>query len=430
MKASIPFLTALLAGMPFLQAADAPAQLTLSQAEQLALKQHPRISVAELTAMAARQAAREVQSALLPNIFASATAVGTGDPNNTRIAAGALNNPLIYERQADGATISQLITDFGRTWDLTKSARLDTQAEQMNVVATRAAILLEVDNAFYSALQSQAVLQVAKETMQERQYVLQQTEAMVTNKLKSSLDLSFATVDYDQAGILFAKARNDLQAGLAVLSEALGEPRPQAFQLVEEPLPAYTSNDFSALLLEAIANRPELAQLRFRRDSAQVYASAQRKLDYPSINALATAGVIPTGNSHLSDDYEAAGVNLTVPIYTGGLNAARRREAELKATAASEALRDEEDIIARDVELATLNLDYAWQRLALTQQLYTNAAQALELAQARYHAGSTSIIELSQAELGKTSADIDAATARYDFAIQRKALDFQLGRLR
>jgi outer membrane protein len=93
-----------------------PRQLTLQQAQQIALTQHPRVSVASLTALAARQSAKAVQSAFFPNIYGSATAVGTADPNNTRIGAGALNNPLIYDREADGVTISQLITDFGRTW--------------------------------------------------------------------------------------------------------------------------------------------------------------------------------------------------------------------------------------------------------------------------------------------------------------------------
>ncbi len=145
-----------------------PPQLTLQQAQQIALTQHPRISVANLTALAARQATKEVQAALLPGIFASATAVGNTDPNNTRILAGGLNNPRIYDREAQGVTISQLITDFGRSLELTKSARLRERSEQMNVEATRAQILLEVDNAFFSTLESQSVLEVARETVRFR----------------------------------------------------------------------------------------------------------------------------------------------------------------------------------------------------------------------------------------------------------------------
>jgi outer membrane protein len=413
------------------QAAGGPTNsLTLAHARELALKQHPKISVANLTALAARQVTKEVQSALLPSIFGYATAVGNADPNNTRIAAGGLNNPLIYEREAQGVSISQLITDFGRSWDLTKSARLRERSEKMNVEATRAQILLEVDNAYFSTLEAQSVLEVAQATVSNRASILEQTQALATNKMRSELDVSFASVDYDQAKILLAKAQIDVQAGFAVFSDVLGEPRAKTYHLADEPLPVYVTNNYSALILEALAQRPDLVQARYQRDAVREFARAQGKLNYPTLSAVGVAGEIPTGNSHLGPDYAAAGINLTLPLYEGGLNAGLRREAQLRAKAADETVRDQEDNIVRDVQVTSLNLDYAWQRLGLTEQLLRNANEALELSQARFKNGISSIIELSQAELNQTSAQIAAAAARYQYQIQRSALDFQLGRLR
>ena len=430
MKSAL-LLTLLLYVVQPLLGADAPTNsLTLAQARELALKQHPKISVANLTALAAHQATKQVQSALLPSIFGYVTAVGNADPNNTRIAAGGLNNPLIYEREAQGVSISQLITDFGRSSDLTKSAQLRERSEKMNVDATRAQILLEVDNAFFSSLESQLVLEVARETVSNRAFILQQTQALATNKLRSELDLSFASVDYDQAKILLAKAQIDVQASFAVLSDVLGEPRAKTYHLTDEPMAAYVTNNSSALILEALAQRPDLVQARYQRDAVQEFAQAQARLNYPTLSAVGAAGEIPTGNSHLGPDYAAAGINLTLPLYEGGLNAGLRREAQFRAKAAEEAVRDQEDNIARDVQVTSLSLDYAWQRLALTEELLRNANKALELSQARFKNGISSIIELSQAELNQTSADIAAADARYNYQIQRSALDFQLGRLR
>jgi outer membrane protein len=408
---------------------QAPRHLNLQQAQELAVKQHPKISVAHLLALAAHQATKQVQSAMLPNVFGSVTAVDNGDPNNTRITAGALNNPLIYAREAEGATITQLITDFGRTWDLNKSAKLREQSERMNAEATRVQILLEVNNAYFSALESQSLLKVALETVSTRKLVLDQTATLATNKMKSELDVSFSKVDYDQANILLAKARSDLQAAFAVLTSVLGESHPQTFELAEEPMPPYVTNNDSALILEALQQRPDLAQLRYQRDAAREFAQAERKLEYPTLDAVGTAGITPAGSAHLAFDYAAAGVNLNVPLYTGGLNASRRREAQLRAAAADEALRDQEDAIARDVQVTRLNLDYAHQRLDLTEELLRNANEALELARARFKIGTTSIIELSQAELNATSAQIAEANARYDYQIRHSALEFELGRL-
>ena len=429
MKKAVCFMLLLFAAGS-LPAADAPKRLTLREAEDIALAQHPRISFANLIALAAQQSVKESRAAFFPNIYASGTAVGVADTNNTRIAAGYLNNPNVYERTAGGLTIQQLITDFGRTSELTQTAKLRSKAEEMNREATREEILLEVNAAYFAALQAQAILAAARQTENERAVVLRQTQAYATNKIKSDLDVSFASVDLDQARLLVAKADNDLQSAFANLSTVLGERQAESFDLAEEPMPELVTNSAPELILEALGNRPDLARTRYQRDAAKEFARAENKLSYPTLSAIATGGLTPLGDSRLGDNYGAAGVNLNFPIFTGGLYKARQREAELQADAADQTVRDQENTIARDTQISKLNLDYAFARLALTASLLQNANQALELAQSRFHLQLGSIVELSQAELNQTSAQIEEAGARYDYHIQRAALDFQLGRLR
>ena len=411
-------------------AADAPRHLTLREAEDIALAQHPRISAATLIALAARQSVKESRAGLFPSINASATAVGVADTNNTRISAGYFNNPNVFEREAEGLTIQQLITDFGRTWDLTQTAKLRSKAEEMNREATREEILLEVNAAYFAAVQAQAVLAAARQTENERAVVLRQTQAYATNKIKSELDVSFASVDLDQARLLVARADNDLQSAFANLSTVLGERQAESFDLAEEPMPEAVTNSAPELIFEALGNRPDLARTRYQRDAAKEFARAENKLSYPTLSAVASGGLTPLGDSRLGDNYGAAGLNLNFPIFTGGLYQARQREAELQADAADQTVRDQENTIARDTQISKLNLDYSFARLALTASLLQNANKALELAQSRFNLQLGSIVELSQAELNQTSAQIEEAGARYDYHIQRAALDFQIGRLR
>ncbi len=103
-------------------AADAKP-LTLQQARETALRNHPRISEVELQALASQQVIAEVRSGFLPTVIFNSTSVGKLD-SNTRIAAGGLNNPSIFDRNAEGVTISQMITDFGRTAHVLNSSRL------------------------------------------------------------------------------------------------------------------------------------------------------------------------------------------------------------------------------------------------------------------------------------------------------------------
>ena len=285
-------------------AADNLATTAYAQAGggRIAMEKHPKISVATLQALAAKQAVREVRSSLLPNVYASVTAAGSADPLNTRIAAGGLNNPVIYDRNAEGFTISQLITDFGRSWELTKSSKLQAQAADQNVQATRSQILLEINAAYFAALESQSVLRVVRETVKDRELLFQQVQTLATNKLKSELDVSFAAVDLAQARMLQAKAENDLNAGFATISTLLDEREPLTFDLAEETnAAANVTENISALILEALQQRPDLAQLRSEHEAAAEFARAEGKLSYPTISAIGTAGIMLQSATRASD---------------------------------------------------------------------------------------------------------------------------------
>ncbi|MGA9495439.1 MAG: TolC family protein, partial [Terriglobales bacterium] len=193
-----------------------PVRLTVKDAEALALKNNPAISVARLSALASEQVTREVRSNLWPQAYANLT--GVDARNNSRITAGALNNPTVYSRAAGGAAVTQLITDFGHTTNLVAGARLQARADEQSAVATKEDVLLAVDQAFYNALQTHAVLRVAEQTVASRQLLSDQVSALTKSKLKSDLDLSFANVNLAQAKLLYLDALNNDKASAAALS--------------------------------------------------------------------------------------------------------------------------------------------------------------------------------------------------------------------
>ncbi len=118
-----------------------------------------------------------------------------------------------------------------------------------------------------------------------------------------------------------------------------------------------------------------------------------------------------------------------MPIFAGGYYTARQHEAELRAQSAAELLRAAENNVVRDVRLAWLNVNMALEQLQTTQDLVRNAGEAYDLAAARYKIGSSSIVELSQAQLSLTSAQITDANARYNVLIQQASLNYEIGAL-
>jgi len=405
--------------------AQNPPQLTLHDAEQIAIQNHPQIQAAIGEASAAKARVTEQRSAYYPTAYGSLTAVDA--ENNSRITAGALNNPIIYERYANGLTVGQLLTDFGRTQQLVKSSNLHAQAEQENVANTRADVLLGVDRAYFGVLKAQAVLAVAQETVRERQLVSDQVTELEKNKIKSGLDVSFANVNLAQAQLLLVQAQNDLDTSYAQLSAALGYGDQRTFQLAEEPMPSAPPVDFSDMLQQALRNRPDLRSLRLDAASAHSYATAERDLWFPTISAAGSAGLTPVGTTQLAPRYAAAGVNVNIPIFNGRLFNALHTEASSRARAEDQYVRDLQDRIVRDVRTAWLDANSAYQRLAVTAQLLAQANLALDLASSRYQLGLSSIVELSQAQLNQTQAQIEQATAKYDYQAQLAVLNYQIG---
>jgi outer membrane protein len=405
--------------------AQTPATLTLADAEKIAIENHPQIQAAQYQANAAKAQVTQARSAYYPQVFGSLT--GAKSETDSRVAAGSLSNSIIFDRYANGITVGQLVTDFGRTREFVKSASLRAQAQQENVATSRADVLLAVDQAYYAVLKSQAVLKVAEETVKDRQVVSDQITELEKNKLKSGLDVSFANVNLAQAQLLLIQAQNNLQASYADFSTALGYPDQKSFILSDESAPNAPPADITQLVSQALQERPELIGGRLSVDSAQSYATGERDLWFPTISTIAVAGLTPVREAALGSRYAAAGFNVNIPIFNGRQFNSLHAEATAQARAQEQYLRDLQNRVTRDVRKAWLDANSAFQRLGLTQQLLNQATQALDLAQQRYKLGLSSIIELSQAQLNMTQAEITQTSAKYDYSAAMSVLRFQTG---
>jgi len=418
-------------GAPF-AFGQTPQKLTLKDAEALALKNHPQVLAAEQQLGVANEQIVENRSAYYPTADAEFT--GSVANHDARLGAGFLNDSTLFNRYGNGIMFTQLITDSGRTPNLVASARLDAQATGQSYQATRYNVLLQVNRAYYDALHAQAVVKVAEETVAARSLLYDQVSALAKNKLKSDLDASFADVNVAEAKLLLLRAQSALQSAEAELSRALGSDQPFNYQLVDEPLPPSPAMKADDLVTQAMTGRPELASLRFSRDSANKFADAEKDLSRPTVSLVGVGGYIPyiaqLTSQEIPSLYGAAAVNVQVPVFNGHLFSARREAARYRALEADQNLRNEQERVARDVRVAWASATTAFQRIDVTAQYLRQASLALDLAQGRYQLGLSSIVELTQAQLNLTQAEIENLSAKYDYQSQYAALQYALGQLR
>ncbi len=408
--------------------ADEPKRLTLEEAKTAALRNHPRVRVAQANARAAGYVPAEIRSAFYPAVAANLT--GAGAQSGTAVAAGNVTTSSLYSRAASGVWGSQLITDFGRTSKLAESAHLKAGAQQENVALTRAQIQLQVEQTYFRALLSQSVLRVAQQTLAARRLTLKQVSALAQSSLKSTLDVSFADVNVSQAELELFRAENDIRSAFAELAAAMGSERDEPYTLVDEPVPGPLEDSSDRLVAKALRERPELAAQRLQFDAARSFAASENRLWLPSIGIIAAAGALPTRDDRLRSSYSAVGLNVNIPIFNGGLFSARKAEAGEKTEAASQQLKDLEIQVSRDVKVAWLNATNAYRRMDVTARLLDQATRAVRLAQARYDLGLGSIVELTQAQLNQTSAEIASASAKYEYQLERSKLAYASGAMK
>jgi outer membrane protein len=414
-------------------AQTAPVPLKLSDATALALKNHPQILAAQSEAAAENRVIIETQAAYYPAVNGEVT--GSAGNFGARIGAGFISDSRLFDRFGLGIQINQLISDFGRTSELVAQSKLQAGAAQQNYDAAKYDVVLRVNQAYYNALRAQALVKVAQQTLDARQVTAEQVGALAQNQLRSQLDVGFADYYASQARLLLIRAQAGVQGSFAELTRAIGATQAATYRLSDEPMPPSPQPGPEPLVIEALQNRPELASLRLTREAAYRFVAAERDLKRPTASFIGLTGYMPyidqiTLPRVIPNEYAGAAVNVQIPIFNGRLFTARRQEAEDRAAAADQRVRDIEESIARDVRNAWANAQTAYQAIDVTAEGLREAGQATDLAQGRFSLGLSNIVELTQSQLNLTEAEIESLNAKYDYQSLYAALQYAIGALR
>jgi outer membrane protein len=416
----------LISGCAWAQETDRVEVISLQRAHELALLNAPRVTVAQLSALVALDQVALARVAYLPSVTGEVTSArATSD--NTRIAAGAINAPSVFDRESAGVVVNQLITDFGRTSSLIDAAQMHAWAEGKHSQALIEQVLLDVDILYYRTLQSQARLTVAQQTITTRQDVENRIEALTAQHLKSELDLGFAKVNLEEGRMLEAQTRNELTINQLTLAAVLGYDTARPFRLVDQAVVAPAKADTQHLVDLAIVNNPQIAQLRLEVASLRRQYDASEDLDYPTLSAVGVAGIIKNHDPRLASSYAAAALNLSIPLFTGMNNSTLQHQADIRLDMARAAVHVAEEELSKDVRVALSNRDYLYARLTMVQQLLEQASRTFDLARARFDLGLASIVDLNQADLAKTDAAMTRTLAQQEYLIEQAILANDIG---
>jgi outer membrane protein len=408
---------------------DPSVSLTLEQAEASALTNQPKMLAAQLRARSSVAKIREARAGYQPTGAFNATGVRVADTGSST-AAGNITTSAISDRFAYGVNLAQMVTDFGRTSALVSSARATAQAQADVATLTRAQVRLNVREAYYQVLGAEAVLRAARAALENRALVSRQLSALAASELKSTLDVNFAKVLESEAELAVVRAESTVAQQRSHLATSMGQRASVAAALTDVPVTTGALPlEPESLLAQSVVQRADLSASQSQQKAAAQFALSEKRLSYPSLNVLGSAGQIPFRDHTLHDSYAAAGFNLNIPLFNGGAYHARQAEAELEAIART---RDTDELrleVGEEVRGSWYRANEAYRSLDVTTRLVAQSKEALRLAQNRYDAGLGSIVELNEAQLNETSAEITAADATYTYLSRRAELDYAAGLL-
>ena len=404
--------------------------LGLQAATEIALQNHPLVQEANAGLIASSARVDQTKSLYYPQVYANADSAAGAARINPRFVtpAGGLLQPNLSQYTA-GVLASQRIYDFGFTKNLVASSQYGERAQEQDVNARRALVIVNVQRSYLNSLKRLRLVRIAEETVRERGTIVSQIETLYRQQLKSKLDLDLVRVELVNAEALLIRARNDLKSSFADLNRSMGIQGAEDYTLEDVAIDVKTQRALNDLIADSLAH-PELKRAKEQTAAAEAKKRAMKSQYLPTVSAIASGGYYDTfdpGRNVATGGWWAAGGLVSMPIFTGGLIENQVKEAAAQQAAALAQSTNIEQALTQQVTNAYLDTTTFAQQIKLGEELVKTALEALNLAKQRYKLGLGSIVEVTQSEVGLTAAQTKLAEAQYDYKIAEVTLAYAAG---
>ena len=403
--------------------------LGLQQAIEAGLQNHPIVQEANAGLAASSARTDQAKSLYYPQVFANADGTaGAGRLNPRFLVGGGLLQPNLSTYTA-GVLASQRIYDFGFTKNLVESSQYGERAQEQDVNARRALVIVSIQRSYLNSLKRQTLVRIAEETVRERGIITGQIETLYRQQLKSKLDLDLVKVELVNAESLLVRSRNDLKSSFADLNRTMGIAGSEDYTLEDITTDVKVPRALGDLIADSLTH-PELKRAKEQTASAEAKKRAMKSQYLPTVSAIASGGYYDTFDPNrnvATGSWWTAGGMVSMPLFTGGLIENQVKEAAAQQAAAQAQSSNIEQALTQQVTNAYLDTVTFAQQIKLTEELVKTAQEALSLAKQRYKLGLGTIVEVTQSEVGLTTAQTKLAEAQYDYKIAEVTLAYAAG---
>lgn len=397
----------------------------------LAVQNDTQLRAAEQALMAGREAEPQARSQLLPQIGAQASLERVFQDND---APSPIEGD--FNRSNLGLSLTQPLYRRDRLIQLEQAGTQVQQAE-INYAATEQDLMLRVAEAYFGVLKAEEELRFAEanRTAIERQY--EQTNKRFEVGLIAITDVHEARARLDQSVSQVLSAQNQLDSAYEALSVITGKSHEELADLIETiPLVTPEPNDLEAWENIALEQNLQLHSQRLASEIARQEIERNRSGHYPTVDLVASYGrqdskLLIFGAEPLDSESSTAavGVELNLPIYTGGAVSSQTREAVYLFQQSQEDLEGTQRQTRRQTRDAYRGVMVGISQVKALKQALTSAETALEATEAGFEVGTRTIVDVLDAERARLQAKRDYENSRYDYLLNTLRLKQAAGTL-
>lgn len=409
--------------LPALLLAKAGHADDLMAVYRLALQQDPVIGEARARYEAEHTLLVQGRAGLLPSV----TLYGT-TARNVRAPEAEFSYAAGFNSHSYGVNIRQSLLNL-EAWYRWQSARDSDRGALATLTEAEQGLMLRVATAYFNNLRSVENLAAFAAEEAAAAGLLDQATRRFEVGLAAITDVNEAQAGFDLARVNRLREERNLNQSRLLLEAITGGDH-AVLESLRDDFPITAADPASADAWVALAeqNSPALQIAQYQLAASRNTAKAARAAHFPTLTLdagyddIAESANVFSFFPNTASNSAGVSLNLNIPIFTGGLNSARKRQAYHLRDASEQALLG----TARETERMTrdsyLGIEIDVQAIAAWEQAITSAESALQAVETGAGIGTRNVVDVVLAQRTLYQAQRDHANARYDYVIDTLTL--------
>ena len=413
---------------------------SLEQAVEVALQNKEALKASALELNASKQDIRSSYSGILPSVRISGSTTESTFPEQTvgfnQSSGEILNNVSSITSASSSFSITQNIYDGGIWWNNIRLAKNNFRITEQFDRQIKTNIIRNVHFAYFNYLKAIQLLDVSRSNLMSSQQQLTLVQQQYDLGSAKKTDLLKAEVRFGQARIDVITNDASVKSAYRNLKNAMGlinSDQDFTIEEVEKPLELIPEFETGFELVQKF--NPSVKAKQYQIMSAKLNTKLARGSRLPVISLSASSsGADENLGDAISNSYgdkqrTNASLSISIPIYTGNSISSRIQKAKISVD------KQESEYLTQLEDLSVQLEDYLDQLnnyievIPINETVLESAEEDLKLSQVRYSQGSTTILEVLNAQVSVVQARSSLVRSKYDAFIQQANLKALLGTL-